>query len=718
MKKTIYPLILCVGLLSAARAQNFTGYQYNNYQTVGGAIFNPANIANSRYKFDINLFSVNAAGGTNAYSVKRSSLFKMNFNDWEEGKDFTKVNSGGKKNAFTNFDLIGPSLMWSIDQKNSVAVTTRVRGLASERNLDNSVFQLMGNSNPDFFNLNLAQNNLRTNVHGFADIGVTYGRVLVENEHHLLKGGVTAKYVVGFIGGSATADDLDVNMKDEYNFNNIRGNINVLYSKGLDQVSSSNNENISWSNLNKSHGVGFDLGAVYEWRPNGNFADDAENIAWLSKTRSSYKLRASLAVTDIGSVKYALSNNAKSYHLEGSDLSRDDFDMYDNETIDEYLNRLQIKDLLVAQGLPSSYKVKLPTALHANIDWQAVQNFFVNVNADLNLLGRNSYGAGYISSIAVTPRYETRWLGVSMPFSYNTYNNFNWGVGFNVGVFYIGSGSILSNLVKKNIGGADAYAGVHIPIYRPKQKVKEPVAEATPPPKDADGDGITDDVDKCPDVKGVAKYNGCPVPDTDGDVINDEEDKCPNVKGIAKYNGCPVPDTDGDGINDEEDKCPAVKGVARYQGCPVPDTDGDGINDEEDKCPKVPGVAANAGCPEIKQEVVKKIDQSARKVLFATASDKLLNSSFLALDEVVKVLQDNSDVQMNIDGHTDNTGNATLNKALSEKRAASVKKYIVSKGIDESRLHATGYGDTKPIESNKTAAGRAKNRRVEMKLYY
>lgn len=706
-----------MGFISFARAQNFTGYQYNNYQTVGGAIFNPANIANSRYKFDINLFSVNAAGGTNAYNVKRSSLFKMNFSDWVEGKDFYKVKNGKDKNAFTNFDLIGPSLMWSIDQKNSVAITTRVRGLANERNLDNSVFQLVGNSNPDFFNTNLSLNNFRSNVHGFADVGVTYGRVLFQDEHHLIKGGITAKYVIGFAGSSATANNFSVNMRDENSFNNLHGDINLYYSKGLDQLSS-NNSDVTWSNLNKSHGVGFDLGAVYEWRPDGNITDDPEEAAWLSKTKSNYKLRASLAVTDIGNVKYALSGNAKSYRLDGSDLTKDDFDMYDDETLDEYLKRLQIKGILTEQGLPSSYKVKLPAALHANLDWQAVENFFINANADINLVGNKGFGAGYISSVAITPRYETRWLGASMPFSYNTYNHFNWGIGFNVGVFYIGSGSILSNLVRKNVGGADAYAGVHIPIYRPKNKIKEPVVEAPPPPKDTDGDGIPDNADKCPDVKGVAKYQGCPVPDTDGDGINDEEDKCPQVKGVAKYQGCPVPDTDGDGINDEEDRCPNVKGVARYQGCPVPDTDGDGINDEEDKCPKVAGVAANAGCPEIKEEVVKKIDQSARKVLFATSSDKLLQSSFAALDDVVKILQDNADVQMDIDGHTDNTGNAVLNKALSEKRAASVKKYFVSKGIDESRLHAAGYGDTKPVDSNKASAGRAKNRRVEMKLYY
>src|SRR6266480_5163565 len=96
------------------------------------------------------------------------------------------------------------------------------------------------------------------------------------------------------------------------------------------------------------------------------------------------------------------------------------------------------------------------------------------------------------------------------------------------------------------------------------------------------------------------------VLDSDGDGINDDVDKCPNTPGVAKYNGCPVPDTDNDGINDDEDKCPTVAGTAKYNGCPVPDTDNDGINDENDKCPSVKGVKTNNGCPEIKKEIRRK----------------------------------------------------------------------------------------------------------------
>ena len=247
-------------------------------------------------------------------------------------------------------------------------------------------------------------------------------------------------------------------------------------------------------------------------------------------------------------------------------------------------------------------------------------------------------------------------------------------------------------------------------VEAPKEVII-PVVEA---PKDRDGDGIVDSLDACPDQAGPASLNGCP--DRDGDGIADKDDACPDVAGLARYKGCPIPDTDKDGINDEEDKCPTVPGVARYQGCPVPDTDKDGVNDEEDKCPNEAGPASNFGCPVIAPEIIEKVNVAAKKVFFATGSSKLLAKSYPALNSVVTVLTDNPTYKVDIEGHTDTTGTHEKNMVLSNDRAASVKAYLVSKGIDESRIKSEGFGPDKPIATNKTAAGKAKNRRVEMKL--
>ena len=250
-----------------------------------------------------------------------------------------------------------------------------------------------------------------------------------------------------------------------------------------------------------------------------------------------------------------------------------------------------------------------------------------------------------------------------------------------------------------------------------KKKEVKVIPPPPPPPLDTDGDGIYDMDDKCPTVPGLAKYQGCPIPDTDKDGINDD-DKCPAVPGLARYKGCPVPDTDKDGINDEEDKCPTVFGVARYQGCPIPDTDGDGVNDEEDRCITIPGPKENFGCPIIPEEVKKRVNMAAKNILFITGSAKLQKSSFKGLDDVVKIMSENPGMSLAIDGHTDYVGSEEMNQKLSDNRAASVKAYLVSKGIDESRITATGHGELEPIADNKTAAGRQQNRRSEMTLSY
>lgn len=258
------------------------------------------------------------------------------------------------------------------------------------------------------------------------------------------------------------------------------------------------------------------------------------------------------------------------------------------------------------------------------------------------------------------------------------------------------------------------------------QTISAPKQKETPKPlpplpvvqevKDRDKDGVPDSLDACPDVAGLVQLNGCP--DRDGDGIADKDDKCPDQKGLARYQGCPIPDTDGDGINDEEDKCPNVKGVARYQGCPVPDRDKDGVNDEEDKCPDLPGTAANNGCPEVKEEVKKKAAFAAQHLYFATGSHKLLSKSFKGLDEIAVLMKADTAMKMTIEGYTDNTGKADKNLVLSENRAKSVQQYLTGKGIDAARITATGYGQENPVADNKTAAGRAQNRRVILTLKY
>ena len=237
---------------------------------------------------------------------------------------------------------------------------------------------------------------------------------------------------------------------------------------------------------------------------------------------------------------------------------------------------------------------------------------------------------------------------------------------------------------------------------------------------DSDGDGIPDRLDNCPGTPPGVKVDavGCPL-DRDGDGIPDYLDKCPDVKGTAALQGCPEgvgdKDSDGDGVPDRLDKCPGTPAGVKVDanGCPL-DRDGDGIPDYLDKCPDVKGVAEAQGCPLVSEKTKKVLDQALQGIQFESSKDIIQTSSYAIIENVVKVMKDNPSYNLQINGYTDNRGKPEANRALSEKRAKAVKKYLEDHGIAAGRLKAAGYGQEKPISDNNTEEGRKQNRRVEL----
>ena len=258
---------------------------------------------------------------------------------------------------------------------------------------------------------------------------------------------------------------------------------------------------------------------------------------------------------------------------------------------------------------------------------------------------------------------------------------------------------------------------------------------------DTDGDGIYDKNDLCPEVAGLEEFNGCP--DTDGDGIEDSKDSCPELAGLAEFNGCP--DTDGDGVSDNNDTCPEVAGLKSLAGCPDADADGvadaqdecpneagpvansgcpwkdgdsDGVLDKDDNCPTEAGTVANNGCPEVlpTEEVQAKLTEYARTINFSLGKSDFQKAAYPTLQAITGILNEYPNANFVIEGHTDSISTQKFNQRLSEARANAVKNYFTSNGVAAARLSSIGYGETAPIESNMTAAGRAANRRVEVKL--
>jgi outer membrane protein OmpA-like peptidoglycan-associated protein len=252
----------------------------------------------------------------------------------------------------------------------------------------------------------------------------------------------------------------------------------------------------------------------------------------------------------------------------------------------------------------------------------------------------------------------------------------------------------LSNVISNSSRAVDFHLGFKIPVYQKKPRVAA--------------------VDN--KVEEVAVVVAVPVVDTDGDGVADKDDACVNVAGPVENKGCPWVDTDNDGLADKDDKCPIVAGPKENNGCPWADTDGDGIVDKDDKCPTVKGTAANNGCPEVTVEVIKVLNSFSKAILFNSGKATIRPESNVKLEEIVKVMNNYSIANFLLEGYTDSTGSAVKNLQLSKERALAVKEYLVANGINANRLSSEGYGIEKPIASNKTEAGRAQNRRVEISL--
>ena len=225
---------------------------------------------------------------------------------------------------------------------------------------------------------------------------------------------------------------------------------------------------------------------------------------------------------------------------------------------------------------------------------------------------------------------------------------------------------------------------------------------------DRDKDGIKDKDDACPDVFGLAQFQGCP--DTDGDGIADKDDNCPEVAGPVENNGCPWPDTDGDGVLDKDDACPNVAGPAENKGCPWPDTDGDGVLDKDDACPTVPGLPEYNGCP---KPTAVAVTEEFKDLLFDFNKATIQPGSTHKLDKAAEIIKSAPAENFVVVGTTDAKGSAAYNLNLSRQRAAAVVKALEARGVNPAQLKSIGIGSQ---EATVPATASDAERQVDRKV--
>ncbi len=611
MKKLLLVFVAVIATIFTTQAQDFLGYINSNYSGVTGVDINPANVVNSRYKVDVALVGASVAAYNNYVGLKRTAL-KTNaaghyyaFDDTAFNDNYLSTRkSGVDKSVYVSNQIYLPSVLISIGQKDAIAVSSKVRTLVNVDGVSSDLATLIYNSldYPSLWIQELHNKDLSVQSMTWAEYGLTYGHVFKDEGPHFFKAGVTVKYLQGIQAAYIHVKNLDYKFTDDTTLSLFHSDVSYGHSTNFENDAN----NPTYKAISKPS-FGFDLGVVYEWRPDWQsykYDMDGQTNLW-RKDQNKYKLKVGLSVTDIGYIKFKKGTYS---HDFTADINAWNLHSFDNiSSVAQYDST--IKSNFVLKDGNKYFKMNLPMAISAQIDYHIWKDFYVNLTPYWSpRLKSNNEKVHDLSVISLTPRWDYKWVGVFVPVSYDNMGNTKVGLALRLGPIIVGTNSFGPFVTHKDIYGADVYCMLKIPIMygRPKDRDKDKVSNKKDKCPDVpgtweflgcpdkDGDHVQDKDDLCPDVPGLVQFHGCP--DRDGDGIIDSQDACPDDAGLAEFNGCP--DRDGDKVIDKEDECPDVAGLVQFKGCP--DRDGDGVQDKEDRCPDKPGPASNDGCPEVK----------------------------------------------------------------------------------------------------------------------
>ena len=591
--KRILLIIFSALSIVGVQAQDLLGIGSSNYGGLSSVQINPANLADNRLKFEIQLvgtgFGVanNFIGFKPSYLVREGGLTSSNYpllDPTPPTEDFTNANFEDNRSAFVHNNIYLPSLLISVNEKNAFSLSARARTYFNLDGVDEELYRFGYNSlnYPSLYNTRITNDRLSIQTMSWMEFALGYGRVFIDKEKHFLKAGISIKALQGLQSAYLYVDNLDYEIISDSTLSLYNAEIQYGHSSNFEASVDNANYRVV-SNL----GLGFDFGVIYEWRP--DYAKhkhdmDGETNVW-KRNENKYKLKVGVSMTDLGGVRFSKGGQSGNFTANTTnwDISKLDFGTTPIAALDDTLSARFGGTIGGA-----NYKMNLPTAFSTQVDYHIWRDFYIN-QTNFIAFGFNSNPNKIhdFTTISVTPRWDHRIAGVSIPISYNSLMGTRTGLALRLGPVTFGTSSMYpyraflrgDGFGKKDITGLDAYVMVRIPIAYKRIK-------------DRDSDKVSDRKDQCVKVPGTWEYRGCP--DRDGDHIRDEEDDCPDVPGLATLHGCP--DKDGDGITDLKDDCPEVAGLAELKGCP--DKDADGITDLKDDCPEEKGLAIFNGCPD------------------------------------------------------------------------------------------------------------------------
>ena len=612
-------------------SQEFLPFASSNYAGITGVRLHPASIADSRYRFDMAISATdisfyNTFYGIDPYLLSHPKLLKDI--DFKDPAYFSRNLDGKDKTAIVSQKQDFMSFMLTLSDKDAIAFTPSVRSIVNVDNMTETLAVLIDelDKEPELWDILLKNANLNAQLNSWVEYGFTYARIVADKEKHFFKAGATLKINQGLGSAYIFMKDLNYEVNDTSTVSIYNTYTNYGTSDNL-------NEDFTY-HFDANPSLSLDLGFVYEYRPKWmkyKYEMDGNTSIW-RRDQDKYLVRLGFTVSDLGSVRYRRNPDSRDFTADIHNLVLGDLGI---ESIDDF-NKF-IADSFLLENPSDKFNQKLPVSMSFQADVRIAEGFYINFTPFIALnQGNNQVNkVHYISTYNLVPRYDEKWFGVSLPVQYNSFKQWNVGLGFRVGALWFGSNDILSILAtSKNRYGTSVSMAFKVPIFYGTSK-------------DRDNDKISDKKDRCPDVAGLFETNGCPdkdhdgvmdqddncpddagpaelygCPDRDGDGVLDKDDLCPDTKGLSYLNGCPdsdgdsiidqndacpynagsvkmsgCPDQDGDGIADKDDNCPTVAGTVENRGCPFIDTDGDGIKDELDNCPGLKGAIDNFGCP-------------------------------------------------------------------------------------------------------------------------
>lgn len=462
--------------INTSKAQLTLISPYNNYNSVLSMLQNPACISNSSLMAQINLSTLDANVGNTAFEIKRTALFKADTykGNIKEDVDYFRITNKTRYDAWANVDMVGPSFAANLNKENAIGIYTRLRSITNANHVNDRALDLIAKDIQTVNNYDIK--NIRSQTHVFGEVGITYSHAFLEDLERIWKLGVTAKYMLGIGAFALHTTNTVINYKPTRDrFKTLIGDARIVYSKdiGTLNVDDLNIADFFKKNVGPNVGFGVDVGVAYEWKLEAMPKKYLHIENGVGEQDHSYIVRMDLSVTDIGFIHYEAGVASGNYNLTGTNKAENIFSKLTNETLDEYVNRLNTAGMINATKSISQFSMNLPMAAHANVDWQIYPSFYINANALINLVSKNgsNEGAYYPTTFSFAPRFETRWFTTFLPTSYNEFNNFNAGIGMQVGPLLIGSTSIISNLLKDNIRSLDVFIGLNFPIYKKRQRL-------------------------------------------------------------------------------------------------------------------------------------------------------------------------------------------------------------------------------------------------------